>query len=839
MKDDPSGSRLDVTLRGFAIGQKLFGRYTLTRTLGRGGMGIVWLARDDELERDVALKFLPESIVQDRAVLSELKRETKRSLELTHKNIVRIYDFVHDETSGCISMEYIDGDTLSNLRADRPSKVFETHELTDWIKQLCDALDYAHNHARIVHRDLKPSNVMLNARGELKVADFGIARHLSDSVSMLTTGHGTSGTLVYMSPQQLNGDRGTHLDDVYSLGATIYDLLTSKPPFYSGNIDRQVRENVPPPMGQRRKELQIEGGPISERWEKTVAACLQKDSARRPQSVAEIPDRLKIQSRRIRRRTAVPDALTHLRLSVKHWIIAVAALLIVAVCIWQLRVHAEMKAKLRQVILEYPHMEALVRGSGIEIPALVQEQVYAQFGKELTVDPKILGEKVPEFADEVRHESNASSYERASASYVVQDYVEAERLGLQAATVARETRPPNSKNIFRALELAGLSAQRRKEYDRAMEYFREAEKFTDHKRDLKQWATLQYEIADLLLAQGKFSDFEKLFRSVIEVRTRVLGPEHRDTLDSRHRLIYALNRQTKYAEAEAEARQVLRLREKILGAEDADTLVSRYNLADTLVDQGKNAEAEELYRGVIKLDERVLGPEDTRTLSARAGLANVLANQGQNAEAEALYGEVISLDEKVRGLEHPTTLTNRLNFAALLQAEGKYTRAEVEYSAVIKIEEKVNGPEHVDLLTLRNNFAEMLDDEGKYAEAEIECREIISLSQKLFGPKDRLTLNSRGNLAIALIGQGKFAEAEALYKDVLKLMEGVLTLDYPDTLDYTTKIANALSRQNKAGEAMEIAKGAEERARKALGPDNASTHKYAQLVKDLAASPHK
>src|SRR4029077_11905642 len=102
-------------------------------------------------------------------------------------------------------------------------------ELTEWIKQLCEALDYAHNHARVVHRDLKPTNLMVNQRGELKVADFGIARSLSDSVSKITVEGGTSGTLVYMSPQQLNGERGTHLDDVYSFGATIYDLLTSKP----------------------------------------------------------------------------------------------------------------------------------------------------------------------------------------------------------------------------------------------------------------------------------------------------------------------------------------------------------------------------------------------------------------------------------------------------------------------------------------------------------------------------------------------------------------------------------------------------------------------------------
>jgi len=222
-------------------------------------MGIVWLARDEELEREVALKFLPDLMLQDRAALDDLKRETRRSLELTHPHIIRIHDFVHDERSGCISMEYVDGETLATLRCRKEQKVFGPQELTSWMAQLCDALDYAHNRAGIIHRDLKPANLMVNQRGDLKVADFGIARTLADSLKLLTLEQqGRSGTLCYMSPQQLEGERGTHLDDIYSLGATIYDLLTSKPPFYSGNIDQQIHERVAPSMTERRKDLNIE-----------------------------------------------------------------------------------------------------------------------------------------------------------------------------------------------------------------------------------------------------------------------------------------------------------------------------------------------------------------------------------------------------------------------------------------------------------------------------------------------------------------------------------------------------------------------------------------------------
>jgi serine/threonine protein kinase len=333
VSNEAPGNGLDVTLREFASGQKIFNRYRLVKTLGRGGMGVVWLAHDEELERDVALKFLPELIIHDRAVLGDLKRETRRSLELTHKNIVRIYDFVHDNASGCISMEYVDGDTLSNLRADRPKKVFETNELTDWVSQLCDALDYAHNHALIVHRDLKPANLMVNKRNDLKVADFGIARSLSDSVSKLTMQHGKSGTLVYMSPQQLEGERGTHLDDVYSLGASVYELLTSKPPFFSGNIDRQIREKTPPPMKQRREELEIENvEPIDPTWEEVVQACLAKDPTKRPQSVAEVAQQLEVPSPKTRR--AARTTAKKSRNLTTVFVVAGAAMLLIGVGVW-------------------------------------------------------------------------------------------------------------------------------------------------------------------------------------------------------------------------------------------------------------------------------------------------------------------------------------------------------------------------------------------------------------------------------------------------------------------------------------------------------------------------
>ena len=288
----PDDLGLGATVRGFVEGQELFGRYVLKRILGRGGMGVVWLALDHQLDRKVALKFLPELITLDKEAIADLKRETKRSLELTHPHIVRIYDFVQDSSWAGISMEYVDGETLSALKVERPNGCFDVETLRPWARQLTEALEYAHTRAKVVHRDLKPANLMVNKAGELKIADFGIARSVSDSISRVTLRQGTSGTLAYMSPQQAKGQKTMVSDDIYSVGATLYDLLAGKPPFYTGEIYQQLLSEAPVSIAARREELDLTGEPIPAEWEETIAACLAKEPEQRPQSIAEVAERL-------------------------------------------------------------------------------------------------------------------------------------------------------------------------------------------------------------------------------------------------------------------------------------------------------------------------------------------------------------------------------------------------------------------------------------------------------------------------------------------------------------------------------------------------------------------
>jgi len=280
-------------VREIVAGTQLFQRFTLQKVLGRGGMSVVWLAHDDRLERLVALKLVPESACFDPAACEDLKRETHRSLPLMHANIVRIFDFIADEGMAAIPMEYVDGVPLSCARVQKRSNCFGVAEVVPWITSLCDALAYAHESAGLIHRGLGPANMMLNSRAHLKITDFGIASSLRESMSRGNVSV-PGETMHYMSPQQMLGEDPSPADDIYALGATLYEMLSSKPPFYSGDVGFQVREVIAPPINQRRVTLGIAGDSIPRHWEETIASCLAKQPEQRPWSAAEVASRLRL-----------------------------------------------------------------------------------------------------------------------------------------------------------------------------------------------------------------------------------------------------------------------------------------------------------------------------------------------------------------------------------------------------------------------------------------------------------------------------------------------------------------------------------------------------------------
>jgi serine/threonine protein kinase len=275
---------------------RLFACFELERELEIGDTGTVWLAQNYDVKRQadqVTLKFLPESIVRNKPVLEDLKGQISRRIPFQHPNIQRAYDLVESKGRVAIQLEYLDGQSLSNLRSAKPNQVFEVRDLEKWTGELCGALEYAHQKVGLMDIDVASGNLIINPAGNLKLRNVGITNCIADSMSQLIAMDELGKKLPYKSPQEAAGEKPAVADDLYSLGALLYELLTSKPPFDSGATGARVGEKLPPSMSQRRAELGIAGEAIPEIWEETVAACLAKDPSRRPQTAGEVENRLK------------------------------------------------------------------------------------------------------------------------------------------------------------------------------------------------------------------------------------------------------------------------------------------------------------------------------------------------------------------------------------------------------------------------------------------------------------------------------------------------------------------------------------------------------------------
>ena len=187
-----------------------------------------------------------------------------------------------------MTLEYVDGQDLASLRLQQPGHLFVWENLRPLMTQLCDALEYAHQH-KIVHRDLKPANMLVDRQGNLKLADFGIAATMAESLSRSSMQGSVSGTSVYMSPQQMRGELPRASDDLYALGSTFYELLTSRTPFYSGDITYQVLNEMPKPLAERVRELGLQNQ-VPDAVCAMIMACLAKDPAHRPPSAVAVEE---------------------------------------------------------------------------------------------------------------------------------------------------------------------------------------------------------------------------------------------------------------------------------------------------------------------------------------------------------------------------------------------------------------------------------------------------------------------------------------------------------------------------------------------------------------------
>ncbi len=303
--------------------------YKILEELGSGGMGVVYRARDEELRRDVALKLLPPRVAGDAERLQRFEREARAVAALTHPNIVTIYSIEGADGRRFMTMELVEGQTVDRVT---PRGGLDLDRFFDLGIALADAVSAAHEKG-IIHRDLKPGNVMVGARGEIKVLDFGLAKLLEPSgagqpttespTEILTQDGQAVGTVTYMSPEQLRGVPADARSDIFSLGVLLYLMVTGRHPFAAAataEVTSKILRDTPSSVSDLRRDLPRQLGRI-------ISLAMEKDPERRYQSAKDLRNELEALRAELSSSTAVaPPPARHSRLG----LVIATALLVVA-----------------------------------------------------------------------------------------------------------------------------------------------------------------------------------------------------------------------------------------------------------------------------------------------------------------------------------------------------------------------------------------------------------------------------------------------------------------------------------------------------------------------------
>ncbi|MBN1577879.1 MAG: serine/threonine protein kinase [Chitinispirillaceae bacterium] len=259
------------------------GHYKILSQIGKGGMGDIYKALQEPLNRVVALKVLPAKLSRDAEFTKRFEIEAKAISLLQHQNIVNIYEYGEEEGLRYFAMQFVDGTDLGKRIAEH--RVIPIVDIIDYTKQIGRALRYAHS-CNIIHRDIKPGNVLIEKNGVVRLSDFGIAKIFSGT-DITMTGSAV-GTPEYMSPEQAQGKKLDAQTDIYSLGIVVYEMLTRKPPFSGANpmsiAYKQVHE-LPDPPSLKRKDT-------PRRLEMIVLKALKKEKKERYTTVEELLEHL-------------------------------------------------------------------------------------------------------------------------------------------------------------------------------------------------------------------------------------------------------------------------------------------------------------------------------------------------------------------------------------------------------------------------------------------------------------------------------------------------------------------------------------------------------------------
>ena len=745
---------------------KSLGPYRLLQKLGEGGMGQVWLAEQTvPVRRKVALKLIKAGMY-DESALRRFQSERQSLAIMDHPAIAKVFDAgATPAGQPYFAMEYVPGVAITDYCDQKKLKIRDRLEL---FIRACEGVQHAHQKA-IIHRDLKPANILVvevDGKPMPRIIDFGLAKPVTPFVSGQTfnTQIGSFvGTPGYMSPEQADPavqDVDTRAD-VYSLGVVLYELLSGFLPFDTSGW----------------KKLRLD----------EVLRHLREDDPQRP-STKVSADR-KTSTSRAQARGMEPRQLGSLLRGDLDWI--------------------SMKALDKDRNRRY--------GTPFELAT--------DIGRYLKNEPIVA--------------------RPASAGYRMRKYVRRHRItvavaasfflllggfaALQAVQLRRITRERDRANriadFMSNMFKVSNPSEARGNTITAREILDKSSKEMD--AGLSKDPELQAQMMDLMGRVydhlGLFPRAQELTSRALDIRLRVLGPRHPDTLYSMINLANSLADQGKLAEADKLYEQVLETSRRVLGPAHRTTLAAANNLALDLRDQGHIAEAEKMQRDTIESLRRDRGPDNSDTLTSMSNLAITLRSEGHNADAEKMDREILDARRRTLGSDHPDTLRSAANLAIdLREQHNRGVEAEQLLLTTLEAQRRIVGPEHPDTLESMNILATVLGQEGKPAQEEVLLRQLLEIERRSLGADHPKTFNSMNNLAAALDLQHKYTEAALLFRELLDIHRKRGPEHY-NTLLAMTNLAAVLQDDKQYPEAEKLGREALATERRKFGDENPLT----------------
>jgi len=767
----PIGSVLTQLIPALASQQSLtglrVGAYELREEIGRGGMGTVYRAErvDGIVQQQVAIKFVRRELL-DPLTLKRFQLERQLMATLKHPFIARLLDAAQlDDGTPYYVMEFVNGVPITDY-CEREK--LDARQRVLLVRKVCGAVAEAHREL-IVHRDLKPANILIDADGNPKLLDFGIAKPLAAAGGEETGTAHRYFSPQYAAPEQLGGMPIGVACDVYALGLLLYELLAGCRPFdltglSAGQVERLITE-VPPAAPSRARarndNASIRARQLRGDLDGIVMRCLRKLPGDRYASVEQLEVELHsyLDGLPVRARGGHRWYRTQ-KFVLRNKLVVAAALLVslslitgVIAFAWQARIAGQRATELEQVAKFQADM--LDQVDPIRAGQLLSKDIKAKF--ELALE----NAQVPAEERTAQVAAFDSYWQRINATDAARDLIDLAIV--KPAVNALKTKFADQPLVRAALNQ--VLADRYAEWgllDAALPLqeqalaIRRRELGEQHPDTLGSMDALGY----LLTNQGKYADAEPILRSALDGRRRILGTANRDTLTTMTRLGELLRLFGKLDESSQLLRESLASSQAELGADDRETLIALNQLGTTLRLQGNLKEAEHFLRQSLEGRRRVFGPDDPLTLVTLASVGNVLRAEGKFAEAEPYYRERLEKSRLVNGAMHPETLKAINAMGALLGDEGKTAEEEQYVREALQKTLMILGPDHVDAVATESNFGLFLMSQKRFDEAEPYLRDVLERRRRIFGPQSRDAL--RSVIALATLQERRNRHAEVI-----------------------------------------------------------------------------